>query len=73
MAKYKKESKSYRFEEDLLRFGIYRGKPIGDIMRKDSDYIDWCVQNYTGFKLWKKLTTRFAEIKEENDRLQNDK
>ena len=64
MANYKKQSNSYKTEEDLLKFGIYEGKAIGDIMKSDSGYIDWCIGNYSGFKLLKKLGEKFEEIKE---------
>ena len=65
--KYKKTSYSFKSEEQLLNFGTYNGRPIGEIMKKHPDYIDWCVKEFKGFKLWKSLDKRFKEIKEENN------
>lgn len=65
--KYKKESYSFKSEEDILNFGYHKGKPIGEIMRSEPGYIDWCVKKFKGFKLWKKLALRFEEIKNESN------
>jgi len=63
--KRKKESYSFKSEDQLLNFGMYEGKTIGEIMKKEPGYIDWCVKDFPGFKLWKKLAIRFEEIKNE--------
>lgn len=63
--RYKKTSYSFKSEEQLMNFGLFNGKPIGDVMKKNPEYIDWCIKEFKGFKLWKKLAVRFAEIKEE--------
>lgn len=63
--KYKKPSYSFKSEDQLMNFGIHEGKKIGDVMKKDPDYIDWCVDKFKGFKLWKKLEARFEEIKKD--------
>jgi len=63
--KYVKKSYSFKTEDQILNFGLHEGKTIGSIMRKEPTYIDWCVNKFKGFKLWKKLATRFEEIKEE--------
>jgi len=64
--KYKRESYSFKNEQDIINFGYYKGKTIGEVMRNEPGYIDWCVKNFKGFKLWKKLALRFEEIKNEN-------
>jgi len=64
--KQKKVSYSFKSEDQLLNFGLYEGRPIGEIMKQEPDYIDWCVKNFTGFKLWKKLALRFEEIRNED-------
>ena len=64
--KYKKTSYTFKNEEQLLNFGLNEGKPIGEIMRKEPEYIEWCIKNFKGFKLYKKLAIRFEEIKNEN-------
>jgi len=63
--KWKKTSYSFKSEEQLLNFGQFEGKPIAEIMKSNPEYIDWCVKNFKGFKLWKKLAVRFEEIKNE--------
>ena len=63
--KYKKTSYSFKSEDQLLNFGTYKGSQIGDIMKKHPEYIDWCIKEFKGFKLWKNLNKRFIEIKEE--------
>ena len=65
--KYKKPSYSFKDEEQLLNFGCNEGKPIGEVMRKEPEYIDWCIKNFKGFKLWKKLEKRFEEIRNEEN------
>lgn len=65
--KWKKQSYSFKDEEQILNFGTYDGEKIGDIMKKYPEYIDWCIKNFKGFKLWKKLQKRFEEIKNEKD------
>lgn len=64
--KYKKTSYSFKNEKQLMNFGLHEGEPIGDVMRKEPEYIDWCIKNFSGFKLWKKLLIKFEEIKNEN-------
>jgi hypothetical protein len=66
--KYKKTSYSFKDEHQLLNFGQFEGKPIGEVMKSNPDYIEWCVENFKGFKLWKKLEKRFEEIKKENEK-----
>lgn len=55
----------FKTEDDILTFGINSGKTIGVVMRKDPNYVDWCVKKVKGFKLYKKLALRFEEIKKE--------
>jgi len=64
--KYKKPSYSFKDEEQVLNFGVHEGQKIGEVMRTNPGYIDWCVKNFKGFKLWKKLAQRFEEIKNED-------
>jgi len=77
--KYEKKNYSFKTEDQLLNFGLNEGKRIGDVMRKEPSYIDWCVKNFKGFKLYKKLSVRFEEIKKEKleeikkEKLENDK
>ena len=63
--KFKKPSYSFKSESDVINFGINKGRTIGDVMRSEPDYIDWCIKNFKGFKLWKKLALKFEEIKKE--------
>ena len=63
MAKYKKINYSFKNEDDIITFGINKGKTIGEIMRTDPGYIDWCIKEFKGFKLWKKLALKYEEIK----------
>lgn len=59
----------FKTEDDIINFGINSGKTIGVVMRKDPNYVDWCVKKVKGFKLYKKLALQFEEIKKEkNDR-----
>lgn len=55
----------YSFKEltDVVKFGINKGMTIGDIMKTNPKYIDWCINNFKGFKLYKKLASEFEEIK----------
>jgi len=55
----------YKFKEetDLITFGIYEGEAIGHVMRVEPQYIDWCIKNFKGFKLYKKLNEKFEKIK----------
>lgn len=64
--KWKKTSYSFKSEDQILNFGLFIGKPIGEIMQKNPEYIEWCIKEFKGFKLWKKLAVRFEEIKKEN-------
>ena len=61
--KFKKISYSFKDENDIINFGLYKGRTIGDVMKMEPSYIDWCIKNFKGFKLWKKLAQRFEEIK----------
>lgn len=61
--KYKKESYSFKNEDDIINFGANKGKKIIDIMLSEPQYIDWCIKNFKGFKLCKKLSIKFDEIK----------
>ncbi|NPV13089.1 MAG: hypothetical protein HPY57_15085 [Ignavibacteria bacterium] len=63
--KWKKISYSFKSEDQILNFGQFEGKSIGEIMKSYPEYIDWCIKNFKGFKLCKKLAIRFHEIKEE--------
>lgn len=36
---------------DCLTFGKYRGRSIQDVLQKEPQYIQWCLQNVEGFKL----------------------
>lgn len=63
--KYKKTSYSFKSENDVINFGVNKGRLIGDVMRSEPEYIDWCIKNFKGFKLWKKLALKFEEIKKE--------
>jgi len=65
--KYKKVSYSFKNEEDILNFGCNNGKPIIDVMMKEPEYIDWCIKNFKGFKLGKKLQLKFEEIKKTSE------
>ena len=65
--KYKKVSYSFKSEDDIINFGVNEGKTIGEIMKTEPEYIDWCVKEFKGFKLYKKLAIRFEEIKNEID------
>jgi broad specificity phosphatase PhoE len=69
--KYEKKKFVFKTEDEILNFGLHEGKSIGEIMRKEPSYIDWCVKNFKGFKMWKKLSVRFEEIKQE--KLDNEK
>ena len=67
MAKYKKTTYTFKSEDDLITFGkVHNGEKIGDVMRKDPQYIDFCVEKFKGFKLYKKLAERYEEIKKES-------
>jgi len=56
----------YKFKEetDIITFGVYKGETIGHVMKTEPQYIDWCIKNFKGFKLYKKLKDRFEEIKD---------
>lgn len=62
-AKYKKEYYSFKDENDIINFGVYKGHTIGEVMKVEPQYIEWCIKNFKGFKLWKKLALKFEEIK----------
>jgi len=58
----------FKTEDDIINFGVYKGETIGYVMKTEPQYIDWCIKNFRGFKLYKKLSNRFEEIKgEENE------
>lgn len=63
--KYKKTSYSFKSEEQIINFGLHKNKTIGQVMKENPEYIDWCIKEFKGFKLWKKLEIRFQEIKKE--------
>jgi len=57
---------SFKTLDDPINFGrLYLGEPIGQVMRSNSDYIDWCIKNFKPFKLYKKLFKQFKQIKQE--------
>ena len=59
--KYKKTSYTFKTEEDVLNFGVNKGIKIGEIMKTQPEYIEWCIKNFKGFKLCKKLNKIFEE------------
>lgn len=63
--KYKKTSYSFKDENQIVNFGQFEGKTIGYLMHHESDYVDWCIKNFKGFKLYKKLAEKFEIIKKE--------
>ena len=63
--KWKRPSYSFKTEDQILNFGNHEGETIGSVMKSEPGYIDWCIVNFKGFKLWKKLEKRFNEIKAE--------
>ena len=65
--KYKKTSYSFKEESDIINFGIHEGKTIGEVMIIEPFYIDWCLSNFKGFKLGKKLTEHFNKLKIEKN------
>lgn len=63
--KYKKTSYSFKNEDDIMNFGLYSGSKIIDVMTNETQYIDWCIKNFKGFKLCKMLSIKFEEIKKD--------
>jgi hypothetical protein len=61
--KWKKPSYIFKTEDQLINFGINEGKTIGEIIKNEPKYIDWCVKNFKGFKLSKQLKKIFDEVK----------
>lgn len=53
--KWEKISYNFKTEDQLINFGINEGKTIGEIIKSDPKYIEWCIKNFKGFKLSKKL------------------
>ena len=61
--KYKKPVYSFKNEDDIITFGINKGMTILDAMIKDTGYIEWCLKNMKNFKLSKKLSLKFDDIR----------
>lgn len=64
---------SFKTKEDIMTFGLYRGKSIWLIMNTDADYIDWCIKKFKAFKLYKKLNEEFIELKKSKKASNNEK
>ncbi len=65
-----KNIKEY-YEDDLIKFGKYKGEILEEIIYKDAEYILWCIINLDHFFLYNKTLIRlFASINENNSLLE---
>jgi hypothetical protein len=37
--------------DSVLPFGKYKGEIFSDVIKKDKNYLQWCLENVTGLKL----------------------
>jgi len=61
--KWKKPSYIFKTEDQLINFGINEGKTIGEIIKNEPKYIEWCIKNFKGFKLGKDLSDFLEDCK----------